>query len=82
MKSQANEIKQIAAQLLAGMLANSHTYQVYFSKNGKLEKKQQDELAETAISLAELLVSKAETRMEENLKHDFLWQEQNNEISA
>jgi fumarate hydratase class II len=82
MKSQANEIKQIAAQLLAGMLANPHTYQVYPTGSGKLSKEQQTELIELAIALAESLVSKTETRIEEHLKHDFLWEEGNDELSA
>lgn|GEM_PF-1171825 len=82
MKSQANEIKQIAAQLLAGMLANPHTYQVYPTESGRLNQKQQAELIETAIALAESLVSKTETRIEEHLKHDFLWEGNNDEISV
>jgi hypothetical protein len=82
MKSPANEIKQIAAQLLAGMLANPHTYQVYPTESGKLSKEQQTELVESAIALAESLVSKTETRIEEHLKHDFLWEEGNDELSA
>jgi len=81
-KSQANEIKQIAAQLLAGMLANPHTYQVYPTESGRLNQKQQAELIETAIALAESLVSKTETRIEEHLKHDFLWEGNNDEISV
>ncbi|MEY2833296.1 MAG: hypothetical protein RLZZ574_2555 [Cyanobacteriota bacterium] len=82
MKSQANEIKQIAAQLLAGMLANPHTYQVYCPESGKLSKEQQTELIESAIALAESLVSKTEARIEEHLKHDFLWEGDNDELSA
>jgi len=82
MKSQSDEIKRIAAQLLAGILANPHTYQAYPTENGKLSQKQQAELIETAITLAESLVSKTEARIEEHLKHDFLWEENNDEISA
>ncbi|MEL6581024.1 MAG: hypothetical protein AAFQ14_14855 [Cyanobacteria bacterium J06621_12] len=82
MKSQSDEVKQIAAQLLAGMLANPHTDRAYPMENGKLSKKQQDELVTTAIALAESLVEKTQTRIEEHLKHDFLWEESNNEISA
>ena len=48
MKSQADEVKHIAAQLLAGMLANPHTYQVYSTESGKLSKEQQTELIEKA----------------------------------
>lgn len=82
MKSQAYEIKQIAAQLLAGMLANPHIGRAYSTENGKLSQKQQDELVTKAIALAESLVEETETRIEEHLKHDFLWEEHNNEISA
>lgn len=82
MESQTHEIKQIAARLLAGMLANPHIDRAYPPENGKLSQKQQDELVTRAIALAESLVSKTETRIEEHLKHDFLWEERNNEISA
>ena len=74
MKSQSDEIKHIAAQLLTGMLANPHTYQIYPTQNGRLNQKQQAELIETAVSLAEALIKKTETRIEEHLKHDFLWE--------
>ena len=82
MKSQSLEIKQIAAQLLAGMLANPHLHVAYPTENGKLSQKQQDELVIRSIALAESLISKTESRIEEHLKHDFLWEEHNNEISA
>lgn len=82
MKSQADEVKHIAAQLLAGMLANPHTYQVYSTESGKLSKEQQTELIEKAIALAESLVEKTEARIKEHLKHDFLWEGDDNEISA
>lgn len=75
MKSQADEIKRIAAQLLSGMLANPLIHQVYPTESGKLSKKQQSELIESAIALAESLVEKTEARIEEHLKHDFLWEE-------
>ena len=75
MTSQAHETKQIAAQLLAGMLANPHIHQVYPTESGKLSQEQQSELIESAIALAESLVEKTEARIEEHLKHDFLWEE-------
>lgn len=81
MESQTYEIKQIAAHLLAGMLANPHTYRAYPTENGKLSHKQQDELVTTAIALAESLVTKTEAEIEKHLKHDFLWEE-HDEISA
>ena len=68
MKSQANEVKQISAQLLAGMLANSHLYQVDSAESGKLSRKQ-EELIETAIAMSETLIAKAETQIEKHFKH-------------
>lgn len=82
MKSQSDEIKQIAAQLLAGMLANPHTDLVYPTENGKLNQEQQNSLIETAVCLAESLVERTETRIKEHLKHDFLWEERKDEIST
>ncbi len=82
MKSQTDEIKQIAAQLLGGMLANPHTYQVYSTESGKLSREQEQELIKIAISLAESLVEKTEARIKEHLKHDFLREGSDNEISA
>ena len=74
-------MKQIAAQLLAGMLANPHTYQVYPPESGSLTQEQQTRLIETAVSLAESLVEKTEARIEEHLKEDFLWRECSDEVS-
>jgi hypothetical protein len=82
MKSQANEIKEIAGQLLAGMLANPHIYQVYPTESGKFSQEQQTELIESAISIAESLVEQTDVRIEEHLKHDFLWEEGGDEIST
>lgn len=70
MKSQADEIKQIATQLLVGMLANPHTYQAYPTENGKLGSQQQDELIETAIALAESLIAKTEAHIEQHFQHN------------
>ncbi|MDJ0570692.1 MAG: hypothetical protein QNJ53_16830 [Pleurocapsa sp. MO_192.B19] len=69
MKSQAEEVKQIAAQLLSGMLANPHLYQVYQTESGKLSREQQQELIETAIAMAEALITKAETQIERHFQH-------------
>lgn len=63
MKSQADEVKQISTQLLAGMLANPHLYQVYLSESGKLNRQQQQELIETAIAMAEQLIKSLETQV-------------------
>lgn len=69
MKFQADEIKQIAAQLLAGILANPHRYQVYLSESGKLSLQQQQELIETAIAMAEELKERVETHVESRFQH-------------
>ena len=61
MHSKADEIKQIAAQLLAGMLANPN---IYPAESGQLSKEQQEELIEKAIAMAETLIAKAETQIE------------------
>ena len=82
MESQAHEIKQIVAQLLAGMLANPHTYKIYPTESGRLSQEQQTRLIENAVCLAESLVERTERRIEEHLKHDFLWEESSDEISA
>ena len=79
MESQAHEIKQIVAQLLAGMLANPHTYQIYPVESGKLNQEQQTQLIETAVCMAESLVERTEDRIKEHLKHDFLWEERDND---
>ena len=61
MHSQTEEIKQIAAQLLAGMLANPH---IYLTESGQLSTEQQEELIEKAIAMAETLIARAETQIE------------------
>lgn len=69
MHSKADEIKQIAAQLLAGMLANPHIYQVYPTESGQLSQGQQDEFIEKAIAMAEALIARAETKIESQFQH-------------
>ncbi len=69
MKSQADEVKQIAAQLLAGMLANPHIEQVYPTESGKLSREQQQELIKMAIAMAEALISQVETQIESHFQH-------------
>ena len=49
MESQAHEIKQIVAQLLAGMLANPHTYKIYPTESGRLSQEQQTRLIENSL---------------------------------
>ena len=82
MKSQADEIKRIAAQLLSGMLANPHIYRAYPTESGKFTPEQRSELIETAVALAESLVEKTEARIESHLKHDFLWEEGSNDTKS
>ncbi|MGB5632992.1 MAG: hypothetical protein WBM44_12255 [Waterburya sp.] len=71
MHSKADEIKQIAAQLLAGMLANPDIYHVSPTESGKLSQGQQDELIEKAIAMAEALIARAETQIESQFQHNF-----------
>ncbi len=61
MHSQADEVKQIASQLLAGMLANPN---VYLTESDQLSKEQQEELIKKAIAMAETLIARAETQIE------------------
>jgi hypothetical protein len=62
MESQAGEVKQIAAQLLAGMLANPHIYPAISDEGGKGQ--QEQELIVIAIEMAESLITKAERTQE------------------
>ena len=61
MHSQADEVKQIASQLLAGMLANPN---IYPSASVQLNREQEEELIEKAIAMAETLIARAETQIE------------------
>ena len=72
MKSQADEVKQISTQLLSGMLANPHLYQMYLAESGKLNRQQQQELIETAIAMAEELIKRAETHAQKRFQHHLL----------
>ncbi len=59
----STEIKQIATQLLAGMLANPHIYHVYPTVSKKLGKGQQEEeLIAAAIAMAETLITTVESQ--------------------
>lgn len=70
MKSQVEEVKQIAAQLLTGMLANPHLYHVYQTESGKLNQEQQQELIATATAMAEALINQAENQVESHFQHN------------
>ncbi|NJM72738.1 MAG: hypothetical protein HC862_22790 [Scytonema sp. RU_4_4] len=60
MESQTCEVKQIAAQLLSGMLANPHIYASISDEGAKGQ--QEQELILIAIEMAESLIAKAEKR--------------------
>ncbi len=58
METQTSEVKKIASQLLAGMLANPHIYPMVSDEFGRGQKEQ--DLIIAAISMAENLIKKAE----------------------
>lgn len=58
METQTSEVKKIASQLLAGMLANPHIYSMVSDELGRGQKEQ--DLIIAAISIAENLIKKAE----------------------
>jgi hypothetical protein len=60
METETNEVKQIAAQLLAGMLANPHVYASVSDEMGNGQ--QERDLVVVALRIAETLIEKAETR--------------------
>ena len=60
MNTKVSEVKQIAAQLLAGMLANPH---IYASISDEMSKgRQEQELMEMAIEMAKILIAKVEQK--------------------
>ncbi|ARV59538.1 hypothetical protein BZZ01_13670 [Nostocales cyanobacterium HT-58-2] len=62
MESQPGELKQIAAQVLAGMLANPHIYPTISDEGARGQ--QEQELIVIAIEMAESLITKVEERAE------------------
>ncbi|WP_315787749.1 hypothetical protein [Fischerella sp. JS2] len=60
MESQANEVKQIATQLLAAMLANPHIYATISDEGAKGQ--QEQELMIIAIEMAENLINKVDNK--------------------
>ena len=60
METQTSEVKKIASQLLAGMLANPHIYSMVSDELGRGQKEQ--DLIIAAISIAESLIKKAEEK--------------------
>ncbi|MEM8676675.1 MAG: hypothetical protein AAGF83_22900 [Cyanobacteria bacterium P01_G01_bin.67] len=71
MHSQVEEVKQIAAQLLAGMLANPYLNHAFPTESGKLDGDQQSELIEAAITMSEELIARSEARIESYFQHNF-----------
>jgi hypothetical protein len=61
MRESHREIKQIAAQLLAGMLANPHIYANISDEEGRGQ--QEKTLIMTAIEMAENLVGRVDERL-------------------
>ncbi|PLZ98720.1 hypothetical protein CEN50_10225 [Fischerella thermalis CCMEE 5268] len=60
MESQANEVKQIATQLLAAMLANPHIYATVSDEGAKGQ--QEQELMIIAIEMAENLITRVDNK--------------------
>ncbi|PMB17583.1 hypothetical protein CEN40_18765 [Fischerella thermalis CCMEE 5205] len=60
MESQAKEVKQIATQLLAAMLANPHIYATVSDEGAKGQ--QEQELMIIAIEMAENLITRVDNK--------------------
>jgi hypothetical protein len=60
MDSQPNEVKQIAAQLLSGMLSNPHIYAAMSDEEG--EGRLEQSLVTVAIAMAKRLVEKVDQK--------------------
>lgn len=58
MEIDRTELKQIAAQLLAGMLANPHIYPMYSDEMARGQKEQ--DLLVLALEMAEKLIQRSE----------------------
>lgn len=61
MESKQSEVKQIATQLLSGMLANPHLYQTLSDQLGRGP--QEQDLVTAAIEMAESLIEKIEKKL-------------------
>jgi hypothetical protein len=60
MESETGELKKIAAQILAGILANPHIYAAISDEGSQGQ--QEQELILLAVEMAETLIAKAENR--------------------
>ncbi len=65
MKTQTSEIKEVAARLLSGMLANPHIYSMVSDELGRGQ--QEQELIMAAIEMAETLIAKVENEIERRI---------------
>ena len=61
MESKKGEVKQIASQILAGMLANPHIYASISDEMGR--GRQEQDLIIIAIEMADSLIKKVEERI-------------------
>ncbi len=59
-----SEVKQIATQLLSGMLANPHVYSMVSDELGRGP--QEQDLIIAAIKMAEILIAKVEKKQNQN----------------
>ncbi len=59
-----SEVKQIATQLLSGMLANPHVYSMVSDELGRGP--QEQDLIIAAIEMAEILIAKVEKKEKKN----------------
>jgi hypothetical protein len=64
MELQTTEVKQIATQILSGMLANPHVYPMVSDELGRGQ--QEQDLIIAAIEMAESLITKVEKNKKEN----------------
>ncbi len=62
MNTKISELKQVATNLLSGMLANPHIYSVVSDELGRGQ--QEQDLIIAAIEMAEILLSKVENKIE------------------
>ncbi len=59
-----SEVKQIATQLLSGMLANPHVYSMVSDELGRGP--QEQDLIIAAIKMAEILIARVEKKQNQN----------------
>lgn len=67
MDIQTSEVKQIASQLLSGMLANPHIYPMVSDELGRGQKEQ--DLIIAAVTMAESLIDRVEKKSQKSVSH-------------